>query len=71
MDFDDLDSEGFRVALGEAVVEELHKTVKAFWRARFGVFVDRFRTVAVLIAEDADGAGEDDAFEAREARGFK
>ena len=66
-----LDSVSLGVAFGKAVVDELHETIEAFWRARFGVFVDGFQTVAVLIAEDADGAGEDDALEARQTGGFK
>src|SRR5215475_1387130 len=71
MDFDDLNSVSLRIAFSHGIVDELHKAVETFWRVRFGLFVDGFRSVSVLMSEDAHRAGEDNTLQAREAGGFE
>ena len=44
---------------------------RLFGARGFGVFVDRFIAVAVLVAKDSDRAGEDDALEARQTGGLE
>src|SRR5687768_11480011 len=71
MDFYKLCSVSLTTACGHRIVDELHETVKAFRRARFAFFVNRFRSVRVLMPKDPDCAGEYQALEMRETRGFK
>src|SRR5215472_5737085 len=71
MDFDDLNSVNLRIAFSHGIVDELHKAAEALGRVRFGLFVDGFRSVSVLMSEDAHCAGEDNALQAREAGGFE
>src|SRR5262245_16258271 len=71
MDFDDLNSVGLGIAFSHGIVDELHKTVEALWRVQFGLFVDGFRSVSVLMSEDTHRTGKDNALQAREADGFE